>query len=79
MKLSEIKFVIDLEHPNPVNKYLENGWVLLDTYTKSYDPEIAPNDLNLHYVLGATDAVDYSKEKEDLHCYDDLKFDDLEF
>ena len=62
MELSDIKFIIDLTYIKDVNKYLQDGWILLKTYTVSYDPEFAKNDLTMHYVLGATSEVDYSKE-----------------
>lgn len=62
MELSDIKFVIDLISIKDVNNYLQSGWKLINTYTVSYDPEIAKDDLKLHYVLGATSEIDYSKE-----------------
>ncbi|WP_045517768.1 hypothetical protein [Clostridium sporogenes] len=67
MELSDIKFILDIESTRTLNKYLDNGWILVNTYTKSYDPTIAPNDLTMHYVIGATSNIDYSKEKSDLH------------
>jgi hypothetical protein len=73
LDLQDIKFVIDLKYVNEVNRYLQDGWILLKTYTASYDPLIAKDDLTIHYVLGATKDVDYSKELSKLTAYNDLE------
>ncbi|WP_040305874.1 hypothetical protein [Caloramator australicus] len=69
MDLDNIKFILDLTHTNTVNRYLQKGWVLIKTYTSSYDPEIAKDDLTMHYVVGATSDVDFSEELSRLTMY----------
>lgn len=71
MDLKDIKFVIDLISVDDVNGYLQKGWILIKTYTTNYDPEISADNLKLHYILGATDKVDYSKELSKLN--EDIK------
>lgn len=62
MKSENIKFMLDLESLDKVNNYIQKGWVLIDTYTTSYDPEYSKNHLTMHYIIGATDDIDYSAE-----------------
>ena len=64
MKLHDIKYLLDLRNITDVNNYLQKGWVLLNMYTVSYDPDICKNHLIMHYVIGATSDVDYSEELE---------------
>lgn len=52
MSLQEIKKVIHLDNIDTVNKYLDCGWVIINTYTVCLD---RPGDLLLIYSLGATD------------------------
>lgn len=72
MNLKDIKFILDLESRKDVNNYLQKGWVLLNTYTVSYDPDICKDHLYMHYVIGAPIGVDYSKELSDSNLYSNL-------
>ena len=47
---SDVKRVKTITDPNEVNTMLEDGWVLLNTYT--YISGDSVNDLTLVYVLG---------------------------
>jgi hypothetical protein len=62
MELSEIKCVIEIDYTDQVNEYLQKGWEIIKIYTSSFDPDISQNDQRIHYVLGATKDIDYSKE-----------------
>lgn len=50
MSLCDVKQVVDLTEIVTVNKYLEAGWVLVDTYRTCWSDEV--RDETLHYVLG---------------------------
>jgi len=59
VQLTHIKRIEDLTLMNDVNKRLEHGWVLLDTYTNNYDPQAYPSENTIHYVLGLPENVEY--------------------
>lgn len=52
LDLKSIKKVEDLTIMGDVNRRLDQGWVLIDTYVNNYDPNSYPGINTLHYVLG---------------------------
>lgn len=72
MDLKDIKFILDLDSESNVNKYLQKGWVLINTYTTTHDPDICKNHLYMHYIIGAPVGVDYSKELSQFNLYSRL-------
>lgn len=68
MDLTDIKFIKDLCREDDVNRHIQKGWKLINIHTVSYDPDIAPNDLRIHYILGATNDVDLSDDLEKLNA-----------
>lgn len=62
MNLENIKFVLDITETDKLDRYLQNGWILIKAYTTCNDPVHAKEDQTLHYAIGATSEVDYSKE-----------------
>jgi hypothetical protein len=51
-KLKEIGQVKDVKTPRTANKYLAQGWVLLEVYTEHSGNPTSPEDYVTHYVLG---------------------------
>jgi hypothetical protein len=49
MELSEIKEVVEINHPKRTNKYLKLGWILINTYTVCPDSD---GHQTMRYVLG---------------------------
>ncbi|WP_432662157.1 hypothetical protein R9X47_16480 [Wukongibacter baidiensis] len=37
-----------------VNRFLSQGWIIIDTYTTCSDPQGLPTNQQIHYVLGIT-------------------------
>lgn len=50
-RLSDTRELFETEHLDEANRYIKQGWVLLDIYKTTYDYQIAPNDITMHYVL----------------------------
>jgi hypothetical protein len=59
LELMNIKKVEDLTIMSDVNKRLEQGWVLIGTYTNNYDPHAYPTENTFHYVVGFPDGTGY--------------------
>lgn len=57
MDLSNVRKVEDLTIMSDANRRLEQGWILIGTYTNNYDPRINPSGNTFHYVLGLPDGV----------------------
>jgi hypothetical protein len=57
MDLTNIKKVEDLTITGDANKRLEEGWVLIGTYSNNYDPQTYPGANTFHYVVGLPDGV----------------------
>ena len=60
MDLTNIKKVEDLTIMSDVNKRLEQGWILIGTYTNNYDPQAYPSENTFHYVVGYPDGAGYA-------------------
>lgn len=54
MDLNEVIEVVDLTSISEVNEHLQQDWILLNTYTTCYEPEISKEHQILHYSLGLT-------------------------
>lgn len=65
MELKNIKKVEDLTIMSDTNKRLEQGWVLIGTYTNSYDSSSYPGETTFHYVVGLPDGVEYVGSPQD--------------
>ncbi|WP_432406203.1 hypothetical protein [Wukongibacter sp. M2B1] len=37
-----------------VNRFLNEGWIIIDTYTTCSNPKALPNNQQIHFVLGIT-------------------------
>ncbi|KZL92349.1 hypothetical protein [Clostridium magnum] len=59
MDLKNIKKVEDLTIMSDANRRLEQGWVLIGTYTNSYDRFAYPDESTFHYVVGLPDGTAY--------------------
>jgi hypothetical protein len=60
MDLMNIKKVEDLTIMGDVNRRLEQGWVLIGTYTNNYDAQAFPGETTFHYVIGLSENVAFS-------------------
>lgn len=65
MDLSNVKKVEDLTLMSDANKRLEQGWILIGTYTNNYDPRTNPGGNTFHYVVGLPDGVGYVDTPQD--------------
>lgn len=59
MDLKSIKKVEDLTIMNDTNKRLEQGWVLIGTYTNNYDSDSYPGETSFHYIVGFPEGTEY--------------------
>lgn len=59
MDLKSIKKVKDLTIMNDTNKRLEQGWVLIGTYTNNYDFNSYPGATSFHYIVGFPEGTEY--------------------
>lgn len=59
MDLTNIKKVEDLTLVGDTNRRLEQGWILIDTYTNNYDPNAYPGANTIHYVIGLPSSIEY--------------------
>ncbi|MDP4091578.1 MAG: hypothetical protein Q8930_20225 [Bacillota bacterium] len=65
MDLTSIKKVEDLTIMGDVNRRLDQGWVLIETYTNNYDPNEYPGANTLHYIVGlpaGLEETDFPKD-----------------
>lgn len=74
MDLTNIRKVEDLTIMGDVNRRLEQGWVLIDTYTNNYDPNMYPGANTLHYVLGLPSGLESVDIPQDTNY---IPFEDL--
>ena len=51
-KPQDMKEIFETRTWAEANRYLTNGWVLIDTYKTCYDPERLRSHQSFHYVLG---------------------------
>ena len=65
VQLSNIKRIEDLTLMNDVNRRLQHGWLLIDTYINNYDPITYPSENTIHYVLGLPEGVEYIDTPQD--------------
>lgn len=70
MDLKNIKKVEDLTIVNDANKRLEQGWLLIGTYSNSYDHFAYPGETAFHYVVGLPDGVEYLDTPQDTNYKD---------
>lgn len=70
MDLKNIKKVEDLTIMSDANRRLEQGWVLIGTYTNSYDRFAYPDESAFHYVLGLPDATEYVDTPQETNYID---------
>lgn len=61
--LVKVKEVYETTHWKTVNEYLNVGWILLDKYKDTYDPEVFYDHQTFHYVLAWTKEGDPVKPK----------------
>ncbi|WP_139903363.1 hypothetical protein [Clostridium thermarum] len=74
MDLASIKKVEDLTIMGDVNRRLEEGWVLIDTYVNNYDPNSYPGANTLHYVLGLPAGLSSTEIPQDTNYETDMGF-----
>lgn len=72
LDLTSIKKVEDLTIMSDVNRRLEQGWVLIETYTNSYDPSAYPGMNTLHYVVGFPAGLSETEIPKDTY-YNELE------
>ena len=65
MDLKNIKRVEDLTIMNDTNRRLEQGWVLIGTYSNSYDHFAYPDGTSFHYVVGLPEGTAYIDTPQD--------------
>ncbi|WP_163192392.1 hypothetical protein [Clostridium thermarum] len=73
MDLASIKKVEDLTIMGDVNRRLEEGWVLIDTYVNNYDPNSYPGVNTLHYVLGLPAGLSSTEIPQDTNYEPDME------
>lgn len=59
MDLQNIRKVEDLTIMSDANRRLEQGWVLIGTYTNSYDRFAYPDESTFHYIVGFPEGTEY--------------------
>jgi hypothetical protein len=59
MDLENIKKVEDLTIMSDTNRRLDQGWVLMGTYSNSYDHIAYPGEVTFHYVVGLPEGTEY--------------------
>lgn len=59
MELKNIKKVEDLTITSDINRRLEQGWLLMGTYTNNYDHHAYPGETTFHYVVGLPEGTEY--------------------
>lgn len=59
MDLKNIKKVEDLTIMSDANRRLAQGWILIGTYTNSYDRFAYPDENTFHYVVGFPEGTEY--------------------
>lgn len=65
MDFTNIKKVEDLTIMSDANNRLKQGWILIGTYTNSYDPQAYPGENTFHYIVGLPDGVEYIDTPQD--------------
>lgn len=70
MDLKNIKKVEDLTIMSDANRRLEQGWILIGTYTNSYDRFSYPDETAFHYVVGLPEGAEYLDTSQDTNYND---------
>lgn len=64
--LEKVKEVYETIHWETANKYIKLGWILLDKYKTTYDPEVFYDHQTLHFVLAWTKDDDPQHPKSSI-------------
>lgn len=55
--INNVSKVFETDATDTVNKWLNDGWILLNTYPKVRDSSGNPNDCRIWYCLGKPDRI----------------------
>lgn len=63
LQLQDIKNVVHLTESSELNRYLKNGWILINSYTVHSGHPDHKDDYILVYSVGAPEGVDIPSKK----------------